>query len=423
MRGIAKILILFTLVHPIIVTRLPIEPQELIIVVLCLFFAVRYLTITKEALIVLLGLFAMGTAQVIAGNNTAFLFGKIYISISAAILFSFYVVRFFKYDLRGIIRLYITGVLIVCGFGIIQFISSLIGFSPGYDFTWFFPSHNYVFENGMLRINSYYSEPSIIAQSLSPAFFLSLCRVLSIKPFFVKRWEAFVIIFIYVFSLSSLAFIAIFFSILLLGLHYLSLKRIIYIGLLIGISVPVLLANMHGLKKRVGSALIILKNDDLTGKNHSIDASTFTLYNNLMVAKENISRHPFTGTGLGSHQIAFFKYSLTRTNPLFAHMPEYNYNDAGSLFVRVLSEMGVIGMFFYIIFLFFNFVKRSKKYSTNEYWIISTACLLIVLVSFVRKGHYFNYGILLFMVMYYYNHKNFKIFKKELQEKQRLLIA
>ena len=75
--------------------------------------------------------------------------------------------------------------------------------------------------------------------------------------------------------------------------------------------------------------------------------SSFVLYNNLHVAKENLLKYPVFGTGLGSHETAFKKFSLTKT--LLPYDFEFNVKDGNSLFIRLCTETGLLGLGFYII--------------------------------------------------------------------------
>lgn len=164
---------------------------------------------------------------------------------------------------------------------------------------------------------------------------------------------------------------------------------------------------------------VSFENKNAVQRNHSIDGSTFVLFNNLFVAYNNLVRHPpYVGTGLGSHKRAYERYSLTRRFEQFFNITELNYQDANSLGIRLLSEFGLVGVFFSFLLLFGCFVRRNDLNAAEPYWVISGAILTFLVVTYIRKGHYFHYGLTMYMMLYYFNSKNHKQFKKEEKRKK-----
>lgn len=117
-----------------------------------------------------------------------------------------------------------------------------------------------------------------------------------------------------------------------------------------------------------------------------LNLSTYALLTNLWVANEAPCR--LTGTGLGTHEINyemeyqsdFFQYGLNKT-------------DAYSLFTRLYSEFGVIGvsLVFYLLF---------KYRNTNNP--INIAILFVLISYFIRGGHYFIYGVVFYVYLFCY---------------------
>ena len=82
-----------------------------------------------------------------------------------------------------------------------------------------------------------------------------------------------------------------------------------------------------------------------------------------MWLKENL-RHLFFGTGLGSHETAFKKFTLTKT--LLPYDLEFNIKDGNSLFIRLCTETGLTRVRIYI----FSLSKRiyiQSRYSKRTY--------------------------------------------------------
>jgi len=244
---------------------------------------------------------------------------------------------------------------------------------------------------------------------------------LGIDNRFLSKTKSLPIIFTYVFTFSSLSMLCILFTFLLLVIHYSDLIRGLSL-LLVGFFLVIMMYNFSPSFQKKVNAQIILFNGIEKVNHLNVDASSFTLYNNLHVAKENFKGNPLFGGGLGSHYVAFQKYSLVRINPLFNMYPEYSYKDAGSLFNRILSEFGLIGIVFLIIFSLKNFVRR-KKHDQDLYWIVSSSIAVIIFCGLVRKGHYFHSGFIFFLIVYFYNFKEYKIYirnKKTMRTKSLL---
>lgn len=103
------------------------------------------------------------------------------------------------------------------------------------------------------------------------------------------------------------------------------------------------------------------------------------------------------GTGLGTHSQNYehlYKSSFD--------MYGLNKDDAYSLFARLYSEFGLIGILLYTLFLI-------KYYNKNN---VISLCLLIFFITYLIKGgHYTLYGTALFHFLYYmiYKSKNYII--------------
>ena len=137
-----------------------------------------------------------------------------------------------------------------------------------------------------------------------------------------------------------------------------------------------------------------------------MNSSSFVLYNNYHIAFENFKDNPIAGTGLGSHAVAFEKYSLTKQAGILNI--EFNKSDANSMFLRLLSETGLIGILFILIFIFKFYVIRSKIHPESNHWIVGSAVLVIIILYLLRQGNYFINGFPIFMWIYYYNYVDFK---------------
>jgi hypothetical protein len=153
-------------------------------------------------------------------------------------------------------------------------------------------------------------------------------------------------------------------------------------------------------KERVDGTYEIFSNQNISS--YDVHGSSFVLYNNYHVATTNFLKNPLFGSGLGSHLIAFDKYSLT--NQIGVIDIEFNSADANSMFLRLLSETGIFGTGLFMLFLIKNYIPR-KRALNEEYWLISVGCLIIIIVHLARQGHYFYNGFPFFIWLYYYASK------------------
>ena len=125
----------------------------------------------------------------------------------------------------------------------------------------------------------------------------------------------------------------------------------------------------------------------------SLNNSSYALLANTYVATHAPLR--WTGTGLGTHKLNY--HAVYQSNrPLYG----LNDEDGYSLFNRLLSETGILGLLVYIVFLF----KCRSKQS-----MINTCVLFYLLGTFIRGGNYFVYGMIFYNMLYYFSYKEAKI--------------
>ncbi len=286
----------------------------------------------------------------------------------------------------------------------IQVVSFLINFKYGFDYTWIFNKWG-VIEGGIvgIRVNSILAEPSQLGIVLSPALFVSVRNLIKRKALYFKKWESLLIVIIVILTTSTIAYFGLLLSILI---NTKSFKlRYILVGLVISVfGFFVAYRNVNEFKLRVDAAkgLWIEENFDIVNTNNS----SFVLYNNLHIAKQNLLSHPLFGTGLGSHEFAFKKFSLTKK--LLNYRFEFNVKDGNSLFIRLCSETGLIGVILVIFFCIKNLIILKEQSENFEIkYIISNAIFILIILTLLRQGNYMLNGLPLMFLMYYYNnHQN-----------------
>jgi len=340
--------------------------------------------------------FIAGIFQVLMGNDTWFLFFKIFIGMILSITFYYYVILHYDYDVEKMFSLYLKWAYWTAIIGIVQYLSYQIHFSPGYDYGWILNKTTGVTGG---RICSIYGEPSQLAIMISPAVFVAVVNLIRKQQYGYKNYQNYIILITFYIAKSSTGYIGAFFAIVIIGLN---IGYISYLVMFIVIGVMGAFGAYNSIdevKSRTDAAINLWVHQDFSIEN--VNTSSFVQYNNAYVAFENLKEHPLFGSGLGSHPVAYEKYTLTKTDRVSLKIFNNNTADANSIFLRLMSETGLIGILFMLAIVFKCFVGSSGVAGTNL-WIISGALLTLIFLYLLRQGNYFYNGFPFFVWLYYY---------------------
>ncbi len=395
-------------------------------------FIIKY-KFFAPSLYILIPLLIVGAFNVLIDNNTLPKFLKIYLNLTVNLIFYQYVLQYYNYDVKLIFKKYINISFIICCIGLFQLFSYWIGFTYGYDFTLLLKLNKWGLNQGGLgiRINSLFSEPSSLGIAIAPAFFVSVYQLLTRTNDFISLKRCLVIVTCYCLSFSSLAFLGIFLSIILITLNFGAVRYFLFAIPLSVFLFFVAYNNATEFKVRVdGIKELFIDNildEAKAGENKRtkikriqsflkrVHGSSFVFYNNYYIAKQNFVKNPLFGTGIGSHEFAYDKYTL---NKLIGGIYEFNTGDANSLFLRTISEVGLFGALFLILFVFKYFVSHDLTGGEeNTYWLISNALLVLILLTYLRQGNYTYNGFFFYGWMYFYNSSNYKNYTESLSAK------
>lgn len=348
-------------------------------------------------------LFVVGVLEIFLGNNTWPLFLKIFLGFVLSVSFYGYVLDYFKFDTQKIFSFYIKGAIIVSYIGLFQFVFFYLSFTPGYNFSWLFNKWGLISGGFGIRVNSIFSEPAQCAIVLAPACFVAIYNLISRnKKYLLTKFQSVLIIFVTFLTTSSTGYIGLLFILLFLLFNYGKISYF-FLGVPVIILASVLLYNnIPDFKSRVDTSIALWIEGDFGIEN--TNTSSFVLYNNYHIAQENFLTNPFTGTGLGSHPIAFDKYSLTNRSDIIDL--QFNKADGNSLLIRLISETGILGVVFIFVFMRRFYVRRDPFNVDATFWIISNSVLIIIILYLLRQGNYFLNAFPLFMWIYYYARKN-----------------
>ncbi len=346
-------------------------------------------------------------------DNTDVLFLKIFLGFFSSVLFYRYVLQAFEYDVSRLFGYYMKGAVVVSIIGLIQIASYQVGFSPGYDFSWILNKWGLSPGGLGIRLNSIVSEPAQFAAVVGPAFFVSAYNLVFRKNHFIKRRASIIIIIAYSLTFSTLGILGISLTVVILVINYGFLRYVLIVGPILYFGLNYAYDNIDEFRVRFDGVVTTFSDEGEESKSYTdVHGSSFVLYNNYVIASENFKRNPLFGTGLGSHPIAFERFSLTKNARVL--QVDFNKADANSMFLRLMSETGLYGLILMLGIVIRNFVMRRNAIN-EENWLISGATLLIILIYLMRQGHYFLNGFPFFIWLYYYTRKKNDQQKAELE--------
>ncbi|MGS0525727.1 O-antigen ligase family protein [Zobellia nedashkovskayae] len=337
------------------------------------------------------------------------------------VLFSYLLINAYSFNLEKILKDYfsILNILVLVVF--VQFASLMIGFHYGADFSYLgFEMGNFSFIQN--RTQAWFQEPSFLVYAMMPALFVALARFFNIHKT-ISRFQALLILIAFLLSVSSVGFIGLLISLLIIVFgKFPILKKPLYLAVLI-LLVPItsfFLYQIPDVKERVDDSIeLFFKEYPTTADINKTNLSTYALYSNFRVTQKTYYTNPFLGTGLGSYEYDYDKY-ITQVIPESPVRERYQLNkkDANSLFFRLLAETGLIGLFFFCLYLYnkrvrFNVVANGSGFL----WALSNGIFVLVLIRLLRQGHYTSLGFVLFLLLYYYlknaiveNERDYKTF-------------
>lgn|SRR5574343_264172 len=273
--------------------------------------------------------------------------------------------------------------------------------------------------SGYYRIYGLLGEPYFLAVALLPSMFYVLYKTTIFEKIISKFNNVFittVIFTCFIFTFSSAGFLGLGGVILfwLYDKNYLNFKS--WKIILLPIFIVLILISFNNIQNqwkefniKFTQTLDAFKNnstkkEDLT----ELNTSSFALYSNYIIAQASFKEKPLTGTGLGTHEANYKKYfSKFFDQDYVIRYGIFNTADANSMFVRLMSETGLLGLGLFFTFLLKNFVGK-KGYShpdLRDYTLINQSIFIWLIIRLVRTGNYFGNGFFLFFFMYYFCNK------------------
>lgn len=369
----------------------------------------RGVHINRIFLVLFLILIFLSLFNVLGGSDSIGLLTKQFIGIFVSAFFFYFLLKVNDYDVRRLFEIYLNIAFFVALLGIIQEVSFLVGFKPGYDYSYFIPfwKATLTADCKLLRVSSIFVEPQRFCNVMMPAFFVSLASFFNSNFKLQKRWKSLIIIISFILTFSTAGYFCAFFSFFLLLVNHRKIRYLMVCLLCVYLVTYFAYNNAGQFRVKVDQSLSVIKGEI---RLETLNASVAAFFYNAIVAYNSFKENPLFGSGLGSHRISFEKHVGT-TLPIHIHKSVFNKEDANSFFFRLLSETGLLGILAFIYFIFKHYIPRLGDES-GYLWIISNAVLALFFIKLLRMGHYFVDGFFFFLWLYYFS----KIKLRELHE-------
>lgn len=369
--------------------------------VLFLSFYILYyhkLVINIKFMIILSAFMFLSFFNLFLDNISLFLLLKQIIGFIFNGLVYYLLIKINRYNIDRLFRTYLNLAFTIALIGIFQEISFLCGFTYGYDYTYFLPNFRLGGTvMGLLRVSSILPEPSHFGAAMAPAAFVSVLSIFKRENIFISKKKSFLILISFLLSFSIVSYCGIVFAIILIMLNYKRIKLIVT-GTIIISAFAVASYSLPMIRMRVDDTIAVF-----SGKKpmHEANLSTFAVCSNGFIAYKSFMNNPLIGSGLGSHPLSYDRY-LENVDPAKT-LVGLNKKDASGLFLRLISETGILGVSLFIYFIFRFYVSRTRD---DYLWIISNSIICLIVLNLLRQGNYFYNGFMFFVWAYYWTYIN-----------------
>lgn len=277
-----------------------------------------------------------------------------------------------------IIEVLYTAAFIISLIGCIQQLGYISGVNRLYDYTLYGFVRNGMYINGnILRVTSLYAEPAHLNSLLSGGIYIALLSI-NKKYTFVNSLKTTIIIICTLMTFSSLVYISvgIVFIAYILWNNQNLIKKLKWT--ILGVTLLLIITRFFpDNTQQILDKISTLKTANSTSSN---DLSGFAIISNIKVAVLKMQDLYLFGTGLDSHRLFYFDYIGSLYSSVLMHL---NYADAASLYTRIFSEFGIIGLIFFIGWVIRHIFIATK--SKNEYYQFS---VLLLIIQGLRNGNY-----------------------------------
>ncbi|WMI66628.1 O-antigen ligase family protein [Aestuariibaculum sp. YM273] len=244
-----------------------------------------------------------------------------------------------------------------------------------------------VFLNGD-RLNGILQEPAHYAAIMLPAVYIYWKQN--------KYFRVFVLVITIMLSKSSMGYIGLFLMIIipLFKVKYF-MKYVLVVLIPLGAAFYYLYSNWDVNVNSEDSNFFIRRAKQTVESFSAVDdgkfkqstnLSSYALLSNMFITKTSFLNNPL-GSGLGSYGSVYEKYYYSMEPPEYLitiGFSKINKDDANSLFLRMLVDFGVFGLF-----LIGYFILRASRIFKRNDKVIEQGTFFYLIIKLIREGHYF----------------------------------
>lgn len=357
-----------------------------------LMYSLKRVRIVYSVAIAFAIIFFQSYFAIMLGTDTFTLFMQQFLSICITATYWFTFVD--NTNIMEYLQLYKQLAILTALVSIFQYVMSLLGVASLATMSWLI--HDQA-GTPVGRSASFLNEPSYCALVLFPLIFFGLYQLLgryrAALTLKMKPWELIVIFAGFLFTGSSTGFFGVIVSIIVIVLEYgISYKQLLIL-LLAAVCLGTVYSRVSFIHQRVNDTVGLVSGK---GSLNSVNLSTQSLTINKNIAFDSFEETHGLGGGMGSHSLSYNKFA----GQYGPNILSLNRFDANSLALRIISELGIIGIVLLVAWLYHYRFRKSDD-SVAIYKIISQMCLCYLFVRLLRFGHYFDCGLYMFIAMYY----------------------
>lgn len=317
-------------------------------------------------------------------------------------------VSFYFSNIQTTIKYYFNFCFLISIIGILQFLLFIFlkfSFVPHYYISGRLNS-NYSFKNEVYeifpRIIGLSTEPAHYSILLLPSVFIALFNLFGFNNIFKfkNKYKSISILIGFILSFSIVGFLGLLFGMVYLFFSKLKSKINYKIYLILFSFLFSFFFYNSNLSSKFKNLSYVNNNFTLYNFTTS-DLSGFAIFSNILIAKKSLYDSYFLGRGINSHQISYNKFIYKIFNKKQVLL-ELNKNDAGSMFIRIISEFGILGFLLFLYFLY-KFKIKHNHYESKNYFINLLAFLTIISFCF-RNGNYLDIFFLFFISIFFYSY-------------------
>lgn len=143
----------------------------------------------------------------------------------------------------------------------------------------------------------------------------------------------------------------------------------------------------------------------LSGDYKDSHITVLSMATNIDVMRYTLKQSPILGSGLGGHESMYYKFFR---GTWYEHSMWYGMNQksAHSLLIRITSEMGLLGLFIVLLFLYKHYIPFTNPSLVHHS--ISLAVLGNLISKCFKLGGYLDYGTPVFIAILLLNYNEIK---------------